>query len=142
MYVNTKTMLMCDLMGPKLRLLFEGGFYSSAAFIQDFTVHLFSLFPSFPRKGDVVYSVCRRIVPLRIVSLSSIITRARCKEISLLSCPARDSCVAAGEHNTDNIQHNVVRLLQMCAYPCTVAFQGEPKVILFTHIVKLVFRRL
>ena len=38
MYVNTKTRLMCDLMGPKLRLLFEGGFYSSAAFIQDFTV--------------------------------------------------------------------------------------------------------
>ena len=39
-YVNTKTRLMCDLMGPKLRLLFEGGFYSSAAFIQDFTVHV------------------------------------------------------------------------------------------------------
>ena len=38
MYVNTKTRLMCDLMGPKLRLLFEGGFYSSAAFIQNFTV--------------------------------------------------------------------------------------------------------
>ena len=38
MYANTKTRLMCDLMGPKLRLLFEGGFYSSAAFIQDFTV--------------------------------------------------------------------------------------------------------
>ena len=37
MYVNTKTRLMCDLMGPKLRLLFEDGFYSSAAFIQDFT---------------------------------------------------------------------------------------------------------
>ena len=29
MYVNTKTRLMCDLMGPKkLRLLFEGGFYT------------------------------------------------------------------------------------------------------------------
>ena len=41
MYVNTKTRLMCDLMGPKLRLLFEGGFYSSAAFIQDFTVCVF-----------------------------------------------------------------------------------------------------
>ena len=26
MYVNTKTRLMCDLMGPRLRLLFEGGF--------------------------------------------------------------------------------------------------------------------
>ena len=38
MYVNTKTRLMCDLLGPKLRLLFKGGFHSSAAFIQDFTV--------------------------------------------------------------------------------------------------------
>ena len=38
MYVNTKTRLMCDLMGPKLRLLFEGGFYSSAAFIQDYGI--------------------------------------------------------------------------------------------------------
>ena len=38
MYVNTKTRLICDLMGPKSRLLFESGFYSSAAFIQDFTV--------------------------------------------------------------------------------------------------------
>ena len=42
MYVNTKTRLICDLMGPKLRLLFEGGFYSSAAFIQDFTVPVVS----------------------------------------------------------------------------------------------------
>ena len=44
MYVNTKTRLMCDLMGPKLRLLFEGGFYSSAAFIQDFTIHTVYVF--------------------------------------------------------------------------------------------------
>ena len=28
MYVNTKTRLLCDLLGPKLRLLFEGGFYT------------------------------------------------------------------------------------------------------------------
>ena len=28
MYVNTKTRLMCDLMGPKLRLLFKCGFYT------------------------------------------------------------------------------------------------------------------
>ena len=42
MYVNTKTKLMCDLMGPLLRLLFEGGFYSSAAFIKDFTVFGFT----------------------------------------------------------------------------------------------------
>ena len=34
MYVNIKTRLITDLMGPKLRLLFEGGFYSSAASIQ------------------------------------------------------------------------------------------------------------
>ena len=39
MCVNTKTRLMCDLMGPKLWLLFESGFYSSVAFIQDFTVY-------------------------------------------------------------------------------------------------------
>ena len=28
MYVNTKTRLMCDLMGPKLRLLFKCGVYT------------------------------------------------------------------------------------------------------------------
>ena len=28
MYVDTKTRLMCDLMGPKLRLLFKCGFYT------------------------------------------------------------------------------------------------------------------
>ena len=39
MHVNTKTRLMCDMMGPELRLLFEGGYYSSAAFIQDVTVY-------------------------------------------------------------------------------------------------------
>ena len=45
MHANTKTRLMCDLMGPKLRLLFEGGFYSSVAFIQDFTVSIIMLLP-------------------------------------------------------------------------------------------------
>ena len=28
LYVNTKTRLVCDLMGPKLQLLFKGGFYT------------------------------------------------------------------------------------------------------------------
>ena len=54
-------------------------------------------------KGDVVHSVCRRIVSLRIVSLSSI-TRMLVVDNQSLSCPSRDSCGAPGKHNMNYLK--------------------------------------
>ena len=52
MYVNTKTRLMCDLMGPKLRLLFKCGFYTRLYGSYMFYSTLFCFVCMLPSGGD------------------------------------------------------------------------------------------